>query len=265
MKMETTQIRDLAIKRHDIDADFFQSIYENKVGNVKKVYPFRYGRAQILEDLSEILKNLPAGSKVLDIGSGTGHLTKWIAGFGMDVTGIEPSAEMIGFARKNFPEIEFKEGISSDLPYADGSFDLVVSFEVFRYLDEAENIKTYAEVKRVLKPGGQFFFTQVNKYATDYYYLFYYVKKLIYKLKKKVYHYCFFSTPRKQERLMKEAGYSSVQTIGRMAATIRFAYKFGKGFGDFYVKVMEKIYGKQRFTRWPMKSLAGHLIVIAKK
>lgn len=263
--METKAVRDLAIKRHDIDADFFQQVYEGQPVNLKKVHPFRYGRGQILEDLKTLLDTLPKGSKVLDIGSGTGHLTQWIQSQGFEVTGLEPSAEMIGHARKNFPNITFTEGISSALPYADGSFDLIVSFEVFRYLDKAENIASYNEAKRVLKPGGQFFFTQVNTWATDYYYFFYYIKKVIYNIKKKVYHYCFFITPRRQEKMMLAAGYSSVTTIGRMAASIRLAYKFGKGFGDAYVKLMEKIFGKQRFTKWPMKSLAGHLLVIAKK
>jgi len=263
--MQTKEIRDLAIKRHDIDANFFQNIYDNNAENVKKVHPFRYGRNLILEDLKKILEQLPPGAKVLDIGSGTGHLTKWISSFGFKIEGIEPSSEMIGFAKKNFPEINFTTAISSSLPFADDSFDLVVAFEVLRYLDKNENIDTYNEVKRVLKKDGRFFYTQVNLFSTDFYFLFYYLKKVIYKLKKQVYHFCYFTTPRSQEKLLMKSGYSSVETIGRMSATIRAAYKGGKKFGDGYVRVIEKIFGRQRFTRWPMKSMAGHLIVIAKK
>ena len=263
--MRTDQIRDLAIKRHDIDAEFFQNTYTDKVKNVKKVHPFRYGRNLILEDLKKILEQLPSGARVLDIGSGTGHLTQWIASMGFDVVGVEPSSEMIGFARKNFPELKFSEGISSAIPYPAEKFDLVVAFEVFRYLDKKENFNTYQEVKRVLKKDGIFFFTQINRYATDYYYFFYYIKKIIYKIRNKVYHYCFFTTPAAQKGMLLTTGYSSVQTIGRMAASIRVAYKLGKKAGDMYIRLIEKIYGKQRFTKWPMRSLAGHLIVIAKK
>ena len=263
--MKTTEIRDLAIKRHDIDAVFFQNTYLDNVKNVKKVHPFRYGRNLILEDLKKVLDELPKGAKILDIGSGTGHMTKWIESMGFEIVGVEPSAEMIGFARKNFPEIKFTEGISSELPFADGTFDLVVAFEVLRYLDETENINTYNEVRRVLKKDGRFFFTQVNLFATDFYCLFYHIKRVVYKIKNKVYHFCYFTTPAAQEKLMLQNGYSSVQTIGRMAASIRFWYKFGKTVGDAYVRIVEKLYGKQRFTKWPMKSLAGHLIVIGKK
>lgn len=263
--MKTEQIRELAIKRHDIDAEFFQNTYADKIKNVKKVYPFRYGRQFILEDLKMILDTLPKGAKILDIGSGTGHLTHWISSMGFEISGIEPSREMIGFARKNFPELTFKEGISSKLPFEDGSFDLVVAFEVLRYLDKTENINTYNEVRRVLKNDGKFFFTQVNKYATDFYFPFYYIKKIVYSIKNKVYHFCFFTTSSSQKRLLKNCGYKKVETIGRMSASVRLAYKFGKKAGDLYVKMIEKIFGRQRFTKWPMKSLAGHLIVIGTK
>ena len=262
--MKTTEIRDLAIERHNIDADFFQKTYSDVI-TANKAYPFKYGRNLVLRDLADILNALPPNAKVLDIGSGTGHLTSWIASKNFDVIGMEPSANMIGFARQNFPNIKFVEGISSALPFEENKFDLVIAFEVFRYLDKVENIKTFEQVHKVLRPGGTFFFTQVNKYATDYYYPFYYVKKVAYSLLKKTYHYCFFTTPGQQEKLLKDAGFSSVNAYGRMAASIRFAYKFGKSAGDAYTKLMEKIFGQQKFEKGAYKSFAGHLVVVAKK
>lgn len=262
--MKTTEIRDLAIERHNIDAEFFQKTY-NDVITANKAYPFKYGRNLVLQDLDEILNSLPPNAKILDIGSGTGHLTNWIAGKKFDVIGLEPSANMIGFAKNNFPDIKFVEGISSALPFQDNQFDLVIAFEVFRYLDKAENKKTFAEVYKVLKPEGTFFFTQVNLYATDYYYPFYYLKKIVFKLMRKTYHYCFFTTPSMQEKLLKAERFRYVNAYGRMAASIRLAYKFGKKTGDLYVKLIEKMFGKQKFGKEPYKSFAGHLVVVAKK
>lgn len=262
--MNTSEIRDLAIERHNIDAEFFQNTYSDII-TANKAYPFKYGRNLVLQDLAEILNSLPPKAKVLDIGSGTGHLTNWIASKNFDVIGMEPSANMIRFAKQNFPEISFVEGISSALPFQENQFDLIIAFEVFRYLDKEENRQTFAEVYKVLKPGGIFFFTQVNKYATDYYYPFYYLKKLVYKILNKTYHYCFFTTPVMQERLLKEKGFKNVNAYGRMAASIRLAYKFGKGIGDFYTRLMEKIFRKQHFQNQPYKSFAGHLVVVAKK
>lgn len=262
--MENSKVRDLAIKRHDIDAGFFQDVYSDII-TANKGYPFRYGRELVLQDLKDIITRLPFKAKILDIGSGTGHLTKWMASMGHDVTGLEPSANMLKLARNNFPEIRFMEGISSSLPFENDTFDLVIAFEVFRYLDKGENQKTFTEVNRVIKKGGIFFFTQVNRYASDFYWPFYYIKKLRYAVSKKTYHYCFFTTSGQQEKLLKRAGFSSVETSGRMLASIRFAYKFGKRFGDWYVRIMEKLYGKQKFRRQPLKSMAGHLVVTATK
>ncbi len=262
--MKTEEIRNLAIKRHDLDADFFQDAY-NDIIHVNKGYPFKYGRSLVLQDIQQVLDSLPANAKILDIGSGTGHLSGWMASMGYQVTGLEPAANMIELARKNFPQIEFIEGVSSSLPFPDGTFDMIIAFEVFRYLDKTENLATFREANRVTKKGGTFIFTQVNKFASDFYYPFYYIKKVFYTLFKKTYHYCFFTTPGQQENLLKKAGFPETQTIGRMAASIRFAYKFGKGAGDAYVRLVEKLYGKQKFTRQPLKSMAGHLVVIARK
>jgi ubiquinone/menaquinone biosynthesis C-methylase UbiE len=262
--MKTEKIRDLAIKRHDLDADFFQDAY-NDIITVNKGYPFKYGRSLVLKDIQQALEALPPNSRILDIGSGTGHLSSLMAAMGHKVTGLEPAANMIELARKNFPDIEFVEGVSSSLPFEDGTFDFVIAFEVFRYLDKPENLATFKEVHRVMKKGGTFLFTQVNKFATDWYYPFYYIKKVFYSLFKKTYHYCFFTTPGQQEKLLKQGGFPEVETFGRMAASIRIAYKFGKGFGDWYVKMMEKLYGQQKFTKQPLKSWGGHLICIAKK
>ncbi|MBK7221752.1 MAG: class I SAM-dependent methyltransferase [Saprospiraceae bacterium] len=136
--MKTKQIVDLAIKRHDLDAAHFQNTYLKK-DNAKlstRENVFLKGRALVLDELSMLLNELPKGSKVLDVGCGTAHLTKWIKDQGFEVYGIEPSLEMFNYAVANFPDIKIKQGISSEIPYPDQSFDLIVVFEVLRYLDK---------------------------------------------------------------------------------------------------------------------------------
>src|SRR5688572_5916262 len=136
MKSET--IRDIAIKRHDEDAGTFQKIYSDIITQNKE-YAFKYGRKLILDDLQRILDGLPKNARILDLGSGTGHLAKSLHTQGFEVIGAEPSLKMLEIARNNFPDIEFVEGISSKLPFPDQHFDLVIAFEVFRYLDKKEN------------------------------------------------------------------------------------------------------------------------------
>jgi ubiquinone/menaquinone biosynthesis C-methylase UbiE len=262
--MNSTEITELAIKRHDIDAHHFQSAY-NKLATDKRTQVFLYGRNLVIEELQRILKDLPKGSKVLDVGCGTAHLSNWIKEQGFVVTGVEPSAEMLKLAKENFPDIEIVNSIASALPFEDNSFDLIVSFEVLRYLDKAENIKSYKEFYRVLKPGGRIFVTQVNLYCSDGYYFFHNAKSIYCKLANKVHHFCNFTTSRKETSLLKEIGYSEVNTVGRLAGSIRIFYKFGAGIGKAYSKFVEALDKKQRYLSAFPKNTAGHLIVIAKK
>lgn len=264
--METSAIRNLAIKRHDIDASYFQKTYEQEEA-VKdgRTAVFLYGRAMLMDELAKTLNTLPQGAHILDVGCGTGHLTKWMQDKGFKVTGLEPSSKMIGYARKNYPDINFVEGISSDLPFEAEQFDLIIAIEVLRYLNEEENMATYEAFKRVLKPNGKFFVTHVNKWATDGYRAFYFAKGLVYKLLNKTYHYCYFTSPAQEEQNIKEAGFTKAVTLGRLTASTRFMYKFGKSVGDKYTKLAEKWYGKQHYISNPQKSMAGHLIVIGHK
>ena len=112
--MKTKQIVDLAIKRHDLDAAHFQNTYLKKdnahLSTRENV--FLKGRALVLDELTMLLNQLPKGSKVLDVGCGTAHLTKWIKDQGFEVYGIEPSLEMFNYAVANFPDIKIKQGIS---------------------------------------------------------------------------------------------------------------------------------------------------------
>ena len=265
--MKSNEIVDLAIKRHDIDADDFQETYNtvNKKNLTKRKAVFLYGRQLVLDELAMLLEHLPKGSRVLDVGCGTAHLTHWIKEKGFEVCGIEPSDQMLGHARKNYPDIEIKQAISSSIPYEDNQFDLIVAFEVLRYLDTNENQKTFEEFNRVLKPGGQFFVTQVNRYSTDFYYWFHQIKAELYKRKNITHHHCNFTTSKFQEAQVKAAGFSEVKTVGRFLSSIRLFYKLGKGVGSAYSSFLELFSKKQRFVKSSYKNLTGHLIVIGKK
>lgn len=261
--MNTEQIRNLAIKRHNIDANHFQETYSG-LNNSKKSKVFLYGRNMVLEELEMVLSTLPAGSKILDIGCGTAHLTNWIKQKGFEVYGLEPSQNMYEHAISNFPEIDIQQGISSDMPYEDNFFDLIVLFEVMRYLDKKENIATYNEMYRVMKKNGSFFLTQVNLFSSDFYYFFHNLKSIYSKITNKVHHHCNFTTPATQKSIAQNAGFSNIRTIGRMSGSIRLFYKFGNAVGDAYKKFIAKI-SKQRYTNSARKSFAGHLIVIGTK
>lgn len=262
MKQEE-KVRQVAIKRHDIDAPFFQKEYET--AKSKYADEFIYGRYQINEELEILSNKLKPGARILDLGSGTGHLANFFKKKGFHVVGVEPSTNMLNYARQNFPDINFVEGISSALPFEDNSFDMVFSIEVMRYLHPEDVLKTYKEVYRVLSKDGYFFVTHVNKLSTDFYFIFYHLKGIIKKLRNQMYQNCYFTSTKKEERILKNVGFSKVSGIGRMFGSIRIGYKFGKKAGRIWSKFLEMFSKKQRFTSSPFKDVSGHLFMIAQK
>ena len=100
---------------------------------------------------------------VLDVGCGTGTLTRQIydalpADAPRRVCGVDAAEAMIAVANKKAgarPGLEFAAALAEELPYADGSFDRVLSTFFFHHLNFELKIKSLAEIWRVLRPGGQ--------------------------------------------------------------------------------------------------------------
>ena len=98
--------------------------------------------------------------RILDVGCGTGALVKAIAGIARssEIVGVDPGQSFVDFARTQFkdPRITFQVGDAMQLPFADGSFDVVVcQFAVMFFPDKP---KAFSEARRVLRPGGLFVF-----------------------------------------------------------------------------------------------------------
>lgn len=93
---------------------------------------------------------------VLDIGCGTGALTrevaKRVAGRGR-VTGIDLSESMLGVARQVCPSVTFQQGSAGELPFDTSSFDAVVSAFMLMFVPNPE--QAIAEMRRVLRPKGR--------------------------------------------------------------------------------------------------------------
>jgi SAM-dependent methyltransferase len=97
-----------------------------------------------------------AGDRVLDVGCGTGVLARAaadrVAADGR-VTGLDLNAGMLAVARRLRPAIDWRRGDAARLPFADGSYDAVVSqFALMYFPDRAAALK---EMARVLRPGGR--------------------------------------------------------------------------------------------------------------
>ncbi len=96
------------------------------------------------------------GDRVLDVACGTGALTlavSKIAGPSGTVVGLDINPEMLAVACRKPVQIEWLEGRAEALPFADNSFDAVVSQFGFMFFEDRP--KALAEMMRVLKPNGR--------------------------------------------------------------------------------------------------------------
>jgi len=113
-------------------------------------------RASVVEALA-----LQPGESVLDMGVGPGFLAAEMAalvGAGGRVCGIDISDDMLAIAATRDPgtdaaAIELTRGGAEEIPYADGSFDAVVTTQVLEYVPDVPG--ALAEIHRVLRPGGR--------------------------------------------------------------------------------------------------------------
>jgi len=104
-----------------------------------------------------------AGLQVLEIGCGKGALLNRLRLAGHTASGIDPDAEALAFCNKTYPGIDARVGFGDDLPFADRSFDAVLSFDVFEHIPDSD--KHLREVRRVLKSGGQYLLQTPNKWT----------------------------------------------------------------------------------------------------
>ena len=105
----------------------------------------------------ETLKRTPmsAHSRVLDIGCGTGELLRRLRAKYPDATlaGLDPVEQMLAVARDKLSGKEdLRVGYANALPWRTGSFDVVVSCNMFHYITHP--IEALHEMGRVLRPGG---------------------------------------------------------------------------------------------------------------
>lgn len=117
-------------------------LYDNKHSFV-----FQYG-----ESVLELLA-VKAGERILDLGCGTGHLTKKIWEQGAEVIGLDASPEMVAQAKENYPELDFMVGNGANFHF-DKSFDAVFTNATLHWIHDVDGV--IKSVYDTLKPGGRF-------------------------------------------------------------------------------------------------------------
>ncbi len=111
--------------------------------------------------------SMASGSQWLDIGCGTGALSRSIVepAESASVVGVDPSPDYVSYAREQLAgsRATCEVGDARALPVADGSFDAFVSGLVINFVPAADQAKVVAEMHRAARPGGT-----VAAYVWDY-------------------------------------------------------------------------------------------------
>lgn len=103
----------------------------------------------------EYIKEIVAGKSVLDIACGEGYGSSLLSSNAASVVGVDIDPESINFAREKYSNkdnLEFLLGSVTDIPLADKSIDVVVSFETIEHISEHDMMLN--QLSRVLKDDG---------------------------------------------------------------------------------------------------------------
>src|SRR5918998_1573259 len=148
-------IRDLNTRYHDAAAASYDTKWGVDYGEI--------GRQQVRGKLHKLLGTpLPRYGRSLEIGSGTGYFTLNMLQDGVVreavATDISPGmlAALQANARRIGVDVETVACDAEQLPFDDGSFDLVLGHAVLHHIPRLD--RAFAEFRRVLRPGGEFVF-----------------------------------------------------------------------------------------------------------
>jgi ubiquinone/menaquinone biosynthesis C-methylase UbiE len=104
--------------------------------------------------LEKVLRDLPPGSSVLDLGCGSGDPAGILIAQQHRLTGVDLSREQIKRARRNVPSGTFLHADAASVHFPDASFDAVVSFYTLEHVPRAEHASLFGSIHRWLRPGG---------------------------------------------------------------------------------------------------------------
>jgi SAM-dependent methyltransferase len=101
--------------------------------------------------LARLLASFPAAHTLLEVGSGSGHFSRWFSSSGLAVVGLEPAAAMLVEAQDAAGEIAYLRGDGLALPFARRAFDLVVFVTSLEFIPDPQ--QALVEATRVARQG----------------------------------------------------------------------------------------------------------------
>jgi len=119
---------------------------------IAEVYDCRYERSDYGPVLQLLLRFMCGSRHVLEVGCGTGYWLQALKRQGYDVTGLDPSSNMLRIARRKSRQPSFIQACAEAIPCCQTFFDRVFCINSFHHFVDKRRFLT--EAHRILRPGG---------------------------------------------------------------------------------------------------------------
>ena len=178
------------------------------------------------------------GKRILDVGCGGGLLSEGMAVRGAEVTGIDLSEKPLGVARLHLLEsgqkVDYRkisvEQLAEEMP---GAFDAVTCLEMLEHVPDPASI--VGACARLVKPGGQVFFSTINRNPKAYLFAVIGAEYLLQMLPKGTHDFARFIKPSELTRWCKQAGLEPDELIGMTYNPLTKRYALGNDTGVNYL------------------------------
>ena len=107
--------------------------------------------------LDEFAGSVSGAGVVCELGGGPGQVARYLKDRGVDMRGVDLSAEMVRVAARLNPDITFTRGDMLALEFPEGSLAGIVLFYSIIHIQRADVTRAFQEMSRVLTPGGKVF------------------------------------------------------------------------------------------------------------
>ena len=172
-----------------------------------------------------------SGKRVLDVGCGGGLLSEGMAVRGAEVTGIDLSEKPLGVARLHLLEsgqkVDYRkisaEQMAAEMP---GAFDAVTCLEMLEHVPDPASI--VASCARLVKPGGQVFFSTINRNPKAYLFAVIGAEYLLQMLPRGTHDFARFIKPSELTRWCKQSGLEPDELTGMTYNPLTRHYALGR-------------------------------------